>query len=71
MKIKKILSQHRRDFAALMICGHCGFEREERGYDDCYFHNNVIPEMICLKCGKKGEEDYQPYTPVYPEGMRV
>lgn len=72
MKIKKILAQHRRDFTAVYICEHCGDEYEGSGYDDSYFHKEVIPAKICRKCGLtslKGE--YTPLTPKYEDGVQV
>ena len=72
MKIKKINSQSRRDFWADMECEHCGhIEKNVSGYDDAFFHQNVIPEMKCKQCGKKASEDYRPLTTKYPEGMQV
>ena len=72
MKIKKITSQHRRDFTAIMECEHCGNTQElTSGYDDEYYHNNVIPKMKCKKCGKTAGEDYRPLAPKYPEGMQL
>lgn len=66
MKIDKITRQYRRDFRAIMKCEHCGhIEKDVSGYDDAYFHNNVIPDMKCKKCDKKGSEDYRPLTPKY------
>ena len=56
MKIKKIISQHRRYFTAIYECQHCGHEERESGYDDDNFHQNVIPNMECSKCGQKGGE---------------
>ena len=53
MFIKKILSQHRRDFTALYECEHCGETEKSGGYDDSYYHNKVIPNMECTKCKKK------------------
>ncbi len=38
MRIKKIISQDRRDFTAIYECEHCGFTYEGNGYDDSYFH---------------------------------
>jgi len=55
MRIKEITYQNRRDFKAIYECQHCGHEEEGWGYDDSNFHNNVIPNMICKECGKKGE----------------
>ena len=72
MKIKKILKQHRRDFYAVYECEYCGYETgSEPGYDDAYFHRNVIPKMVCPKCGKKAPEDYRPLMTKYPEGMTI
>lgn len=65
MKIKNIISQHRRDFKAIYKCEHCGHEREGVGYDDSNFHKNVIPDMACKKCGKKADADYRPLAPKY------
>jgi primosomal protein N' len=66
MKIQKITSQSRRDFWATMECEYCGnVEKDVSGYDDANFHNNVIPEMKCKQCGKKGSEDYRPLAPKY------
>ena len=71
MRIKEIISQHRRDFTALYECEHCGFTKKDSGYDDANFHNNVVPNMICPECGKKAGENYRPLTTKYPEGYQV
>ena len=71
MKIQKITSQHRRDFHAIYECEHCGFEHAGNGYDDANFHQNVIPTMTCLECGKTASDDYRPLTTKYPEGAVV
>lgn len=71
MKIKRITSQHRRDFHAVYECEHCGHEEEGSGYDDRYFHHSVIPNMKCPDCGKTAGDDYRPLTTKYPEGMQV
>ena len=71
MKIKKIVSQHRRDFGAVYECEHCGHEVEGYGYDDQNFHHNVIPNMPCKLCGKKASDDYRPLEPKYPEGYQI
>lgn len=53
MKIKKITSEHRSDFTAVMECEHCGAESVNRyGYHDGHYHNHVIPAMTCAECGK-------------------
>ena len=57
MKIIKSYDFHRRDFWADMECQYCGYvEKEIRCYDDTFFHQQVIPNMVCKNCGKKGEE---------------
>ncbi|MFA5543285.1 MAG: hypothetical protein WDA47_05890 [Bacilli bacterium] len=71
MKIKEILSQHRRDFIAIYVCEHCGYEEESDGYDDENFHRNVIPNMMCKKCGEKANENYRPLATKYPEGFHI
>ena len=43
MHVKKIISQHRRDFTADYECEHCGHVTRDRGYDDAYFHKEVVP----------------------------
>ncbi len=72
MKIKEIVYQNRRDFTAVYICEHCG-ETDTRsgGYDDAYYHRNVIPKMRCGTCGNTAGDNYRPRTPKYPEGMQV
>lgn len=52
MRIKEILSQHRRDMECLFECESCGFEETAPGYDDKNFHENVVPVIKCPKCGK-------------------
>ena len=65
MKIKKILSQRRRDFTAIYECEHCGHEQQSGGYDDTYFHQNVIHSMECAKCGETAPDDYRGLAPKY------
>ena len=67
MKIKRITSQCRRDFTATYECEHCGHTLEGGGYDDANFHQNVIPNMSCPKCGKKSPDEYRPLTTKYRE----
>lgn len=71
MKIKQILSQHRRDFRAIYECEHCGHTYEDWGYDDAHFHNDVVPTMVCPKCRKAADASYRPIATKYPEGMQV
>lgn len=53
MKIKRKVSQHRRDTWLIYECQGCGHVTpEESGYDDDNFYLNVIPNKKCAKCGK-------------------
>ena len=71
MKIKKIESKHRRDFSAIYECEHCGATEHGTGYDDSYFHKNVIPNMSCKICGKKADATYRPLTTKYADDETV
>jgi len=71
MKIKQIKSQSRRDFTAIYECEHCGNTIEGGGYDDSYFHQSVIPNMTCKKCGKKAADDYRPLATKYADNEVV
>ena len=71
MKIKRIISQNRRDFTAMYECEHCGHEHKGYGYDDANFHQNVIPKMECAECGKTASADYRALATKYPAGMQV
>jgi len=74
MKIQKITRQHRRDFWAIYECEGCGATENGEGYDDAYFHQNVVPKMVCKACGKNTEEtgvEFRPLTTKYPEGFQV
>lgn len=71
MRIKEILSQNRRDFQAIYECEHCSHKRNGYGYDDSHFHNNVIPDMECEKCGKKASENYRALAPKHAASETV
>jgi len=72
MKIKQITSQNRRDFSAILICEHCGNEEKiDSGYDDANYHQNVIPQFKCEKCGKSAPDSYVGNRTKYPEGYQV
>ena len=71
MKIKKKLSQNRRDFRAIYVCEHSNCEHESSGYDDNYFHQTVIPDMTCKSCGKKAPKEFVPETPKYPSHLTL
>lgn len=71
MKIKAIVSQHRRDFRAIYECETCSFEHESSGYDDANFHENVIPQKACPKCGSSASKAYRALRPKYPAAQIV
>ncbi|WP_247926841.1 hypothetical protein [Streptococcus intermedius] len=71
MRIKTIISQHRRDFTADYECEHCNHVVRMSGYDDDNFHRNVIPKMVCKKCGKIADNNYRPLATKYPEGYQI
>ena len=75
MFIREIKRQYRRDFYADFECESCGYiERDVQGYDDAYYHREVVPNRVCPKCRKSAIDlgtDYRPLTTKYPEGMQV
>lgn len=71
MKIKEITSQIRRDFRAIYECEHCSATKKGSGYDDANFHDNVIPDMECEKCGMKANKNYRPLAPMYDAGVVI
>lgn len=71
MKINTIIQQTRRDFRAEYICEHCGHSEVSSGYDDDHFHTNVIPKMVCKRCGKKADKGYRALTTKYPDGVQI
>lgn len=71
MKIKRIISQHRRDFEAEYECEHCGETDTAWGYDDRNFHENVIPGLACGSCGRKASDDYRPLATKHADGVQV
>ena len=71
MKIKTIISRHRRDFSAYYECEHCGHITKGQGYDDANFHRNVIPKMTCPECGRSAPVEYRPLATKYPDDMLI
>ena len=65
MRIKEITKQIRRDFWAILECEHCNATQSHCGYDDDYYHGNVIPRIKCLKCSKTANETYRPLKTKY------
>lgn len=68
MYLKQKLSQSRRDFQAIYACRACGHEHRSYGYDDFFFHQKVIPSMICPSCETQGDVA-PPSAPDVPEGQ--
>lgn len=71
MKIKKIVSQNRRDFRAVYECEHCQHEHETSGYDDTHFHAKVVPKMECERCGEVAPNDYRPLATKHDDSAIV
>lgn len=75
MKIKEIISQHRRDFTAIIKCEGCNHEEKlSSGYDDSFYHNKVIPNIKCKNCGKSRVDlgiFSEPTVTKYPDWMQV
>jgi len=71
MRIKTILSQNRRDFYAIYECEHCNYSYKDSGYDDSNFHQNVIPQIKCPKCGKIASDTYRPLTTKYDDSVVI
>jgi len=74
MKIKQITDQIRLDFDAIYECEGCGAEKKGNGYDDRFFHDEVIPNMKCPACGKSRNDmgivgEY--VQTKYPEGYQI
>ena len=75
MKILEITSQNRRDFCAILACEACGNKQElNTGYDDHFYHANVIPSIRCTECHKSRNDigaENPAITTRYPEGFQV
>ena len=69
MKIKKITSQHRRDFYAEIECESCGHVvKNWSGYDDHNYYVNVMPNLKCKSCDKSTNDlgiESEPIEPKY------
>ena len=77
MKLIEIIQQSRRDFQGKYECEFCGHIDIDKGldsYDDRYYHDNVIPNQKCEKCGEstlsKGGSVTHTDTR-YPEGFQI
>ena len=74
MVLIKKEDQIRRDFTGVYKCEACGYTRTRSGYDDRYFHDSVIPNWKCEKCGKSSIDLNSKPTHVdtkYPESQVV
>ncbi len=75
MKITKMISQYRRDFTAEYTCEGCGNKQiDNSGYDDAYYHQNVIPNKKCKKCGESTitlGKSIEPRATKYPEEFQI
>jgi len=60
MKIREILNRNRNDFTATMECEYCGRTAKlTSGYDDDFYHEVVIPAMLCKFCGKNRDGEVE------------
>lgn len=70
-----MISQNRRDFTSEMTCERCNSKQiDNSGYDDSYYHNNVIPNIKCKKCNQSSitlGEKIIPQTTKYPDGLQL
>ena len=68
-------SKKETQMSDLKPCPFCGNTYEGSGYDDTNFHQNVVPDMKCKKCGKSSnsepQENPRPLTTKYPDHMEV
>ena len=77
MKLIEIIAQSRRDFQGKYECEFCKHIETDNGmdsYDDRYYHDNVIPNKKCKKCGKSTLSEggtIQNTQTKYPEGFQV
>ena len=75
MKITKMISQNRRDFSAEYTCEGCDHKQiDNSGYDDKYYHENVIPNIQCKNCKESTitlGRPIEPQATKYPENYVV
>ena len=69
MNIVKYKEFMRNDFVAEYKCEYCGRTVEAWGYNDDNFHDNVIPNAKCDKCGKSTNE-VEPYAILRKTGFQ-
>lgn len=71
MQITKTYNWNRRDFSYDAKCEHCGNEsKNNSGYDDANYYNNVVPDMKCDACGESSNSkkiEGAPTTRVVPK----
>jgi hypothetical protein len=70
MRLIAKISQNRRDFVGHYECEHCKHVEDIRGYDDAYYHQSVIPTMVCGSCGEKGN-GLEISVPDVPAGVHL
>ena len=69
MKITKTYDWSRRDFSYDDKCEHCGYtSKNNSGYDDSNYYNNVMPQVKCKQCGESSlsKASDEPKTIVVP-----
>ena len=77
MRITKTYSWNRRDFYYDATCEHCGnVDKNNSGYDDANYYNNVVPDLKCSKCkessnSKKSDELQTRTIPKYDPNIEM
>jgi hypothetical protein len=74
MEILRIDNQVRRDMWGVLKCESCNHEQKFSGYDDKYYHDEVIPTKKCESCGESTKTMSLKVvkTPTkYPEGFEI
>jgi hypothetical protein len=77
MKLIEIIAQSRRDFQGKYeceFCGHIDTDESLDSYDDRYYHDSVIPNQKCKKCGEStlsGGGSVTHTDTRYPEGFQI
>lgn len=58
MKLIEKTHQHRRDFSGILQCEGCNHKQKlNSGYDDTFYHKEVIPKKIkCDNCNKTSQD---------------
>lgn len=57
MRLTKVTERYGNDFWGEIECEFCQHKAKlDSGYEDAYYHAEVIPSMVCRSCGKTGKQ---------------